>query len=291
MSETIYYMRIGDLCKRSGVTRYSIHHYLRLGLLPEPHRKNKTMAYYGDEHLERLNRIKHLRNQGFSLYVIQQMLSQKTGEISLDTPPQRKPIFRQSPKNKETKREEIIKAGGKIFSKKGYYHTGIKDITDALGIGKSTFYLYFRNKKELFFSCIDDIFDNLWKEDFARIIKETDIGHKLALRGAAFMRVYPRISDILAMMRGASVGQEEGIGKKYNEIYSRLVHPVIRDLEKAKERGEIKYENTELLAYILVGMTEAIAYRIHLDDKYTLEDGLAMMGRFNLLRLSEDGLD
>ena len=82
-------------------------------------------------------------------------------------------------------------------------------------------------------------------------------------------------------MRGASVGKEEGVGKKYNEIYAKLVRPVIRDLRKEMEQGIIESGDPELLAYILVGASEAIAYRIHLDDKYSIEDGLNAMRRLN----------
>lgn len=279
--EKIKYMRIGDLSKRSGVSRYSIHHYLRLGLLPKPLRKNQTMAYYGDEHLEYLDKIKFLRDQGLSLFVIQQVLSENPDDISIQNSIKKRYPSPPSMKAKEMKRQEIIKAAGKIFTEKGYYQTSIKDITDELGIGKSTFYLYFKNKKELFFICIDDIFDNLWKEDFERIRAEKDMVSRLRMRGTAFMRVYPQIKDILQLMRGASVGKEEGVGRKYNEIYAKLVRPVINDLKKEMELGIIEPGDPELLAYILVGASEAIAYRVHLDGKYSIEDGLHMLGRLN----------
>jgi len=282
MQNSIYYMRIGDLSKRSGVSRYSIHHYLRLGLLPEPHKKNKTISYYGDEHLERLNQIKSLREQGLALYVIQQMLAMSAEEYERNKNAVMVPTARQPRKHKELKKQEIIRAGVKIFSKKGYYHTSISDITDAMGIGKSTFYLYFRNKKELFFKCIDDIFESLWKEDFERIRTEKDTASRLRLRGEAFIRVYPRIRDILQMMRGASVGKEEGIEKKYQEIYANIVSPVINDLKKGMEKGKYKKRDPELIAYIMVGMIEAVAYRVHLDDTYSIEDGLKAMRELNI---------
>jgi len=278
--EAIYYMKIKDLSKKSGVSRYSIHHYLRLGLLPEPHKKNKTMAYYGEVHLERLNLIKTLRDQGLSLYVIQQMLTQNTEARDFKNSIKRNPAARQVRKQKELKRKELIVTAGRVFSEKGYYRTSISDITDELGIGKSTFYLYFRNKKELFFSCIDDILDNLWKEDWDRILGESDPGIRLGLRAEAFIRVYPRVKDILQMMRGASVGQEEGIGKKYQEIYAKIARPVIKDLQKGMELGRFKQGDPELLAYVMVGVAEAIAYRVHMDGKYSIEDGVELIRQF-----------
>lgn len=284
MEKLLFYMKISDLSQKSGVSRYSIHHYLRLGLLPEPQRKNKTMAYYGQEHLERLLWIKRFRDQGVSLYVIQQMLSQNMNPTDLGHEAARLPAVRQGGKNKAIKKKQLIETASKVFSEKGYHRTSISDITDQLGIGKSTFYLYFKNKKDLFFICIDSIFDHLWKEDFERIREEKNFALKLALRGEAFIRVYPRIRDILQMMRGALGGKEDGMATKYNEIYAKLVRPVKRDLQKGMEQGLIRQGDPDLLAYILVGMAEALAYRIHLDDKYSINDAMALMRQYRLLR-------
>lgn len=284
MEKSLFYMKISDLSQKSGVSRHSIHHYLRLGLLPAPQRKNKTMAYYGQEHLERLVWIRQFRDQGVSLYVLQQMLSQNVDPTGLGPEPARLPAVRQGGKNKAIKKRQLIETASKVFSEKGYYHTSISDITEPLGIGKSTFYLYFKNKKELFFICIDSIFDHLWKEDFERIREEKNFALKLALRGEAFIRVYPRIRDILQMMRGALVGNDDGMATKYNEIYAKLVRPVIKDLQKGMEQGRIRQGDPELLAYILVGMAEALAYRVHLDDKYSLKDAMELMTQYRLLR-------
>jgi AcrR family transcriptional regulator len=284
METPLYYMKISELAQQSGVSRHSIHHYLRLGLLPEPQHKNKTMAYYGQKHLERLQLIKHLRAQGFSLYIIQQILSQQMDGVSLENAADSSYGHRKDGQNKELKKKQLIEAASRVFSEKGYYHTSISDITDELDIGKSTFYLYFRNKKELFFSCIDNIFENLWKEDFERINAEENIITRLSLRREAFIRVYPQIRDILQMMRGASVGKEEDIVKKYNGIYAKLVRPVKRDLQEGMERGVLPPGDPELLAYVLTGMAEAVAYRIHLDDKYSIEDVMNAMRRYQLFR-------
>jgi len=242
------------------------------------------MAYYGDVHLERLNQIRALRNQGLSLYVIQQILSQNSHRPGLNNSIQINSPGGLIRKRKESKRKELIEVAGRVFSEKGYYRTSISDITDELGIGKSPFYLYFKNKKELFFQCIDDILDNLWKEDWDRILSEPDPRARLALRAEAFIRVYPRVKDILQMMRGASVGQEEGIQKKYQEIYAKIARPVIKDLKKGMELGLLTKGDPELLAYVSVGIAEAIAYRVHMDDKYSVEDGLALLRQLNLLR-------
>ena len=55
------------------------------------------------------------------------------------------------------RRNQIIKAGQKIFSEKGYHDTNISDIAAELNIGHGTFYRYFKNKRDIFEVIIDFI--------------------------------------------------------------------------------------------------------------------------------------
>ncbi len=58
-------MRIGELAEASGVPVPTIKHYLREGLLPEPVKKSRNMAYYPSEFVERIKLIKQLQEERF----------------------------------------------------------------------------------------------------------------------------------------------------------------------------------------------------------------------------------
>src|SRR5690349_11543233 len=58
-------MRMAELASRSGVARETIHFYLREGLLPRPEKGGRTVAYYGEEHLDRLRMIRRLREDKY----------------------------------------------------------------------------------------------------------------------------------------------------------------------------------------------------------------------------------
>ncbi len=45
-------------------------------------------------------------------------------------------------------REEILQSGSALMHFKGYNHTGIKQITDSVGIPKGSFYNYFKSKEQ-----------------------------------------------------------------------------------------------------------------------------------------------
>ncbi len=68
-------MRMSELVAASGVSKETIHFYLREGLLPRPKKTRRNMAYYDDEHLERLKLIRRLQTEKYlPLEVIKRVL-------------------------------------------------------------------------------------------------------------------------------------------------------------------------------------------------------------------------
>ncbi len=68
-------LKMKDLELRTGVTREAIHFYLREGLLPEPERPKRNVAYYSDEHVVRIQAIKRLQQErSLPLHAIKPLL-------------------------------------------------------------------------------------------------------------------------------------------------------------------------------------------------------------------------
>ncbi|MCB9611476.1 MAG: MerR family transcriptional regulator [Sandaracinus sp.] len=57
--------RMKDLCEASGLDRQAIHFYIQQELLPPGHKTGRNMAWYSEEHLERLLLIKKLQHERF----------------------------------------------------------------------------------------------------------------------------------------------------------------------------------------------------------------------------------
>jgi DNA-binding transcriptional MerR regulator len=58
-------LRMGELAEASGVPAPTIKHYLREGLLPEPVKTSRNMAYYPPEFVDRIRLIKQLQEERF----------------------------------------------------------------------------------------------------------------------------------------------------------------------------------------------------------------------------------
>ena len=70
-------MRMSELAEASGVSAATIKHYLREGLLPEPVKTSRNMAYYPPEFVERIRLIKQLQEERYMpLKVIKELLDE-----------------------------------------------------------------------------------------------------------------------------------------------------------------------------------------------------------------------
>jgi DNA-binding transcriptional MerR regulator len=74
-------LKISELAERSGVPVATVRHYLREGLLPEPVKTSRNMAYYPPEFVERIKVIKQLQEERFMpLRVIRGLLDSGDAE-------------------------------------------------------------------------------------------------------------------------------------------------------------------------------------------------------------------
>jgi DNA-binding transcriptional MerR regulator len=73
-------LKMSELAEASGVSAGTIKHYLREGLLPEPVRTSRNMAYYPPEFVERVRLIKQLQEQRFMPLKVIRSLLDRAGE-------------------------------------------------------------------------------------------------------------------------------------------------------------------------------------------------------------------
>jgi DNA-binding transcriptional MerR regulator len=61
----LYPYRMRDLCERTGLLRQVIHFYIQQGLVPEGYKTGRNMAYYSEEHVERILLVRRLQHERF----------------------------------------------------------------------------------------------------------------------------------------------------------------------------------------------------------------------------------
>jgi DNA-binding transcriptional MerR regulator len=204
-------MKIARLCKESGLTRSTIHHYLNIGLLHRPRQVGLNLHLFDETHLNRLRQIRWLReNERLPLAQIKELLDRLEPQEAVQSMPgsgaglggevdsgdQQGEVRARDQGRKN--REMILDAAIKLFSEQGYENTKISDVTDALHMGKGTFYVYFKNKRELFMECIDRLTVTIVPEEaWAEIRSEKGYESKTIKRAVAFLDAFPGFRGIL----------------------------------------------------------------------------------------------
>jgi AcrR family transcriptional regulator len=270
-------MTIKELEEKSGVRRSTIHHYLWYGLLPQPFRSGKTMAYYDQSHLKRLEAIQKIK--------MDYLKTAKTSRVPLDyikhrlaesyslsggREPVQKGIRRKNPERLRKKKEEIIEATLRLYADRGYYLTNIRDIARAVGISAPTFYHYFPDKRELFVEVIEYVVRRLGEEFNAVVKEEKDIGKRTVLMFRVFYKHYTQIGEIVNQLRaGVAIG-DEWARKRLAKLYEEMTRNIAREVHIGIRNGLIRPVDPELLGFFNILLNEIAVHRASLDQKYSL---------------------
>jgi DNA-binding transcriptional MerR regulator len=70
---------VSELVRETGISRYSIYHYVKIGLLKESYRASNNYCFFDELELKKLRRIKELRLEGYSLRLIEKKLTEEFG--------------------------------------------------------------------------------------------------------------------------------------------------------------------------------------------------------------------
>jgi AcrR family transcriptional regulator len=176
----------------------------------------------------------------------------------------------------QDKRDRIIERAILMFNGLGYDRVRVSDITESLNMGKGTFYLCFRNKKDLLLSCFDHVDELILELESRPAIREGDF----------FAKVGPRVESIgqrdwfpglVNLLRAAELSPDAEVQTKAREAYECIAANLRRDLEAAIQAGGARDVDADLAAYGFIGMAENLWFRSRLDDRYAPEQIVAFM--------------
>jgi AcrR family transcriptional regulator len=257
-------MRIGELSKRSGISKQLIHYYLRMEYLHPPVYKKGNQAFYDLLHLERLLFLQKCNEEAIPLSYASAMWKRK-----FKNKPNQKPK-RQTGEYPESKtREQIIHDASQIFLQKGYSNTTIAEIMESVGITKPSFYYYFKNKKDLYLTCLDSIFDAFSKRSLDNIRKEKTPIKRLEQRWKAGHSHSNRVLTSINLLKESLRQEDEEQRGRAEAILRRAwVDPLTRDLERGIRSGSIRPVHSEIASFALISLLDTFSYREILDKKY-----------------------
>ncbi|MFN4226725.1 MAG: TetR/AcrR family transcriptional regulator [Candidatus Ratteibacteria bacterium] len=168
----------------------------------------------------------------------------------------------------ENKKYLIIKVAEKLISKKGYSKTTVDEITKKAGIGKGTFYLYFKDKSDLFSSIIKEEFENLMLKIKEEVNDIDDFFERLKKGIEIYLNYFEKNYDFFKILlqekpfiRGKSF---ENLWKEFFEKWGDFMK---KGFKKEIKRYKIKRLNLDDIIYSLIGILHGNIHKWIIDGR------------------------
>lgn len=166
-------------------------------------------------------------------------------------------------REKEQRQNDIIDAARKLFANKDFDKVSMDEIAGEVGLGKSTLYLYFKNKESLYFAVVLRG-TRIWVQMVKKEVKKGKTGlKKLKLSGNAnrmFSNNYP---DYFRMFYSpTSINKQFDMDKmnsseefqEVKELFRELVSITIDSIQKGIDEDEIRSDVDPVEAAILLSV-------------------------------------
>lgn len=155
-----------------------------------------------------------------------------------------------------------------LFYKQGYFNTTISDITNAAGIAAGTFYLYFPNKLSLYKYILMEFQHDIRRQIAEKVSKVNGRFEKEKEGIKTFIHyalnnphAYNIIWESLYIDKALFIDYYDGFAKRYE-----------KGLKQSIFDGEMHDVDTELVSYILMGISNFIGLKVLLNLGHNNED-------------------
>lgn len=161
-------------------------------------------------------------------------------------------------KNKKQKENSLYKAAYDLFTTKGINDTAISDIIKKAGVGKGTFYLYFKNKYDI----LDKIILNKSTHVLSEAIKHTkargfnDFEEELSYF-IDYIIEYLRKDKLMLKLIYKNLSW--GVFKKAYNDYEEI-HEIYLMFERGYEKYPLHNNDIEKILFIILELTGSVCY-------------------------------
>ncbi|MEA3431437.1 MAG: TetR/AcrR family transcriptional regulator [candidate division WOR-3 bacterium] len=171
-------------------------------------------------------------------------------------------------REREERKNAILKAAVRVFSSKGFIRTTVSDIAREAGFSKSALYFYFGGKEEIFIEIIKKIITD-FKEFIEKLGRETiSTTEKIEKLFNTVLNYVEEKREIITILYSETHSLYSFKGKRFKGILQKYKGFFIKGmksiLSQGIDKGTIRDCDIELLATVLRGMlTSLVIYRMN----------------------------
>lgn len=186
-------------------------------------------------------------------------------------------VYRKTDKTEEQKDEKrilIFETSAKIFAEKGYHQTSVKDITKAANISVGTFYLYFKNKEDVFEKLYDKMYEIISNvNNYAIYSKDMSIVEQFCRAISSSIWTYMRFKELAKILIIEAINLNTKFKEKYSNLLLESCSNMENILSNLKEKNLIDIPDAKIAAISYESSFNGlISYWLRANDNSNLID-------------------
>ena len=168
--------------------------------------------------------------------------------------------------DRDARRQSLVDAARDLFAEKGYHATTVDDITRAAGVAKGTFYLYFGEKREVYYDVVRSFMD-LIKDIGGQVGDNAGNAAEFFQRAEAaalnLMEVFMENYALAKLAYRESMGLDAELEAMVSKFYREIAEVEANNIRTAQGLGIIRKDIDPLLvAYSHIGIVERVLLAI-----------------------------
>ncbi len=265
MTETL---TISALERLTGVTRTTIHYYIRRGLLPQAAKTAASRSLYSGDHVRILRRIEELKRDGLSLTEIKKELRPAVDSANENS-------THLAGRERERIHQRIVQVAAEHFVSYGYEGTHVSTIIEKAGITPHVFYSHFTGKSQLLAECFSAFVDSNMALLAPQLASTDDVGQRLLYKVIGNLRSRAMGVDVMTLIRSGEIQRDADFRGPIEDAWGKVLGHIMADLADMRPSDAPPSPvPDELIAYALVGAFDNTYVRSTWDDTYTPADVL-----------------
>jgi len=166
--------------------------------------------------------------------------------------------MREREKERQTKRDAVLRMAAQSFNEKGFHATSLDDVAARLNVTKPTLYYYFKNKEEILFECVR-IGLQMIDEAAENVARRGGTGVEQLF---AVMRKYAEIVTMdfgMCLIRVGEDPLQPAARRKLRQLKARIDRRFRTLIERGIAEGDLAPCDAKIAAFTVAGALSWIA--------------------------------
>ena len=176
----------------------------------------------------------------------------------------------------DKRKQEILQKSLDVFIEEGYEDATFQKIADRCGITRTTLYIYFKNKHEIFLGSIKELLSEV-EAKLKDIMSDSSLSSEAALRQVltsltdaceSNKKLFSVLLNYLMQLKKSGIDTSERVRRRVIRLRHLLSTIIIKGIQK----GEFKELNVKDVNETLYGLMESAIFRIAVLNQDDVDD-------------------